>query len=251
MSQDVAVDFSKSQQINAGGHALSVPVPPDCRIGIPAGEWEGYGLDENGDCDYRNMPFEWKTKDILVMRNVLSLEECDAAVKLFEELDAEQWQKTDVVTNDNTPEVVYEEGTRNNDALTIWRGTDPRLERLERAMMMVSQAAAHSYMTGNPYVDVKNDMGYLLNRYREGEYFKPHVDVVRAHPVLALRRLTMVVYLNGGDDLEGGETHLVRDDIKIKPEPGVAVIFPSGITHPHESCEVTKGTKYAIACWYV
>jgi len=245
------VDFSGSQQINAGGHALSVPTPPDDRIGISAGEWSGHSLDENGKHDHRTIPFEWRTKDILVLRNVLSLEECAVAVKLFEELDAEQWTRTDVVTNDNTPEVVYEEGQRNNDAITVWKGTDPRLETLERSMMVVSQAAAHSYMTGNPYVDVKNDMGYLLNRYREGEYFKPHVDVVRAHPVLALRRLTMVVYLNGGDDLEGGETAFPRDDIKITPEAGLAVVFPAGVTHPHESCEVVKGTKYAIACWYV
>jgi len=106
-----------------------------------------------------------------------------------------------------------------------------------------------TYLTHvNPHATVHVGSGYTLLRYREGDYFKEHVDVTRDHPVLGHRRLSTITFCN--DDFDGGELVFPRQGITIKPEKGLMVMFPSGFTHPHESTEVTCGTKYSIVSWF-
>jgi len=230
-------------------HSVSVPVPHVQWCGQQKGEYEGEALSEYGDRTPVKMPFEWLTKDIMVMRNTLDHYPGGPgeAIRVAESVN--NWRRTDVMTADDKPRIIYDDESRNNDALSIWRGNDEALVLLERALMLVSSAAVFCYQTNNTFLDVRHDMGYLLNRYREGQYFRAHIDTVRNDAYLALRRLSLVIFLNSVE--EGGELLFIRDNIKIKPEPGLAVAFPAGITHPHEACEVTKGVKYAIVTWYV
>lgn len=100
----------------------------------------------------------------------------------------------------------------------------------------------------NEHARVNVGSGYTALRYREGGYFKTHVDVTRDHPVLGHRRLSGVYFCN--DDFEGGDLVFPRQDLVVKPESGLMVLFPSGFTHPHESTTITKGTKYSIVSWY-
>jgi hypothetical protein len=37
--------------------------------------------------------------------------------------------------------------------------------------------------------------------------------------------------------------------LKIEPETGAVVLFPSAYTHPHASCPVREGTKYSVVAW--
>lgn len=100
----------------------------------------------------------------------------------------------------------------------------------------------------NSHAIVHVSSGYSLLRYREGGFFKEHVDVARDHPVLGHRRLSTVVFCN--DDYEGGQLVFPRQGITVEPEQGAMVLFPSGFTHPHEARPVTEGTKYSIVSWY-
>ena len=75
------------------------------------------------------------------------------------------------------------------------------------------------------------------------DVFKNHVDVIRTGP-LSKRFLVFIMYLS--DVEEGGETNLIRQNIKCKPKAGRLLMFPPYWTHPHQGEKVIKGTKYIL-----
>jgi predicted 2-oxoglutarate/Fe(II)-dependent dioxygenase YbiX len=77
-------------------------------------------------------------------------------------------------------------------------------------------------------------------KYLPGKYFKIHGD----HGPYYACTISAVVYLN--DDYEGGEIEFVRQGLKIKPNAGDIVIFPSNFVYEHASCEVFSGIKYSV-----
>lgn len=84
---------------------------------------------------------------------------------------------------------------------------------------------------------------YNMLRYRGGQHYKAHSDGTTNTG----RSISAIVYLN--DDYEGGEVEFVNFGIKIKPEPGMLLLFPSNYAYRHVAHPVTDGTKYAIVTW--
>jgi len=62
------------------------------------------------------------------------------------------------------------------------------------------------------------------------------------------RVVNYMLYLN--DVEEGGETEFLYQGVKLKPETGKVVIFPTGFTYPHRGNPIYKGVKYIITGWY-
>jgi len=59
---------------------------------------------------------------------------------------------------------------------------------------------------------------------------------------------TMNVKLN--TDYEGADLYFPRQDFNNKIVPkGWCIIWPSTVTHPHETKDLTKGKKYTLASW--
>lgn len=84
---------------------------------------------------------------------------------------------------------------------------------------------------------------YNMLRYRGGQHYKAHADGATDTG----RSISAVLYLNA--DYEGGEVEFVNFGIKIKPEPGMLLLFPSNYAYRHIAHPVTDGTKYAIVTW--
>ncbi|MEY4331425.1 MAG: hypothetical protein RLZZ196_163 [Bacteroidota bacterium] len=82
-----------------------------------------------------------------------------------------------------------------------------------------------------------------LLRYDEGGYLPAHTD----HGVSS-RNLSTVMYLN--DDYEGGEIEFRQSNVKIKPEAGSIIFFPSNFLYVHEVYPITKGSRYALPHWF-
>lgn len=85
--------------------------------------------------------------------------------------------------------------------------------------------------------------GYNMLKYSSSQYYKPHSDAGGS----LNRTLSAICYLN--NDYDGGEIEFVNFNVKIKPEPGMLVLFPSNYAYSHMAHPITSGTKYAIVTW--
>ena len=84
---------------------------------------------------------------------------------------------------------------------------------------------------------------YHLLKYRGGEEYKAHYDGGTSIG----RSVSAICYLN--DDYEGGEIEFVNFKLKIKPQAGMMILFPSNFAYMHIAHPVTSGTKYALVTW--
>lgn len=100
--------------------------------------------------------------------------------------------------------------------------------------------------------DYSRDYGVQMNfmeavnfvKYSEGEHFSYHSD----HAFHYVCTVSTVAYFN--DDYDGGELHFNKLDLKIKPNAGDIIVFPSNFIYSHASLPVTKGTKYAAVTMF-
>jgi len=86
----------------------------------------------------------------------------------------------------------------------------------------------------------------FLLRYAPGGRFERHLDHVPGDKMRP-RLLSAICYLNDG--FEGGRTLFPRQDHAVAPRPGKVVLFPSGITHPHEVEAVRGGERLALTAY--
>lgn len=92
--------------------------------------------------------------------------------------------------------------------------------------------------------------------YEPGGHYKPHYDAVAKwkNPDGSLiwkksvdRDLSTVLFLN--DDFEGGEFVFPDLRIRIRPEPGLLVAFPSSQYFLHQVEPVISGIRYTMVNW--
>jgi len=141
---------------------------------------------------------------------------------------------------------------RSNDSLPLG-GSDSLLqstnELLWGQLEIAQQLLYAEYGIKFPYAEP-----CTILRYREGQFYRRHVDNVllssrfqEVQQGIPTRDISVVGYLNA--DFEGGETYFNRQQVKVKPELGAVLVFPSYFTHPHESLPVQNGQKYAFTSW--
>lgn len=86
--------------------------------------------------------------------------------------------------------------------------------------------------------------GYKIQHYRKDEgQFKWHFDALG--PGAWDRQLALVIYLNSVE--AGGETCFHRQNVKVRPVAGDAVVFPPFWTHMHCSEIPRSADKYIIS----
>ena len=92
--------------------------------------------------------------------------------------------------------------------------------------------------------------------YEPGGHYLPHndgqglwtnPDGTKVWKKTMDRDLSMVLFLN--DDFEGGYFSFPQLRVKIKPEPGLLVCFPSTRFFTHTVEPVTSGNRYAMVTW--
>ena len=93
------------------------------------------------------------------------------------------------------------------------------------------------------YIQIKEDTGYMLLRYKTGDYVKKHVDTSSDQH----RTLSCSLILN--DDYEGGEISFFDGEIKPNLKKGDLIIFPSSFTYPHQVLPIKNGIRYSIITW--
>lgn len=86
-----------------------------------------------------------------------------------------------------------------------------------------------------------------LLRYREGDFYIKHQDVILDHRQPNQRKISMVLQLSDSDEYVGGD--LVLDgDVRIPRELGTIAIFSAGKLHEVE--EVIRGERKSLIIWF-
>ena len=110
----------------------------------------------------------------------------------------------------------------------------------------------------NPFYDIEiheSEIPQILS-YGIGGHYSPHIDgeSLWQAPDNELmwkkstdRDISMVFYLN--DDYEGGDFIFPDLKVRVRPEPGMLVCFPSNHHYKHGVEPVTRGQRYSIVCW--
>lgn len=107
------------------------------------------------------------------------------------------------------------------------------------ALLTVSNSYAKKYNIYEPFFHEN----YQCLKYRGGEEYKAHYDGGTGIG----RSVSAICYLNS--DYEGGELEFVNFKVKIKPEPGMMILFPSNYAYTHIAHPIIRGTKYALVTW--
>jgi predicted 2-oxoglutarate/Fe(II)-dependent dioxygenase YbiX len=110
----------------------------------------------------------------------------------------------------------------------------------------------------NPFYQVEVDSSEIpqVLSYGIGGHYRPHIDgesiwmTPRGEKIWKKstdRDLSMVFFLN--NDFEGGDFVFPELRVRVRPEPGMMVCFPSNHHYSHGVEPVTKGKRYSIVTW--
>jgi predicted 2-oxoglutarate/Fe(II)-dependent dioxygenase YbiX len=149
----------------------------------------------------------------------------------------------------STAETSFVADARSCEDVTLSAKIDEKWEPLEDKLIDAFSAGARIYKAQNPYVAVARTTGFQIFRYLSGHHFHTHVDAVAGHPRYAARQLSAVLYLN--DDYQGGHVIFPRQSIRLRPEAGDLLIWPSNFCFPHSVEDVLSGRRYTITTWFV
>tara|TARA_B100000945_G_scaffold156018_1_gene125098 strand:+ start:2029 stop:2592 length:564 start_codon:yes stop_codon:yes gene_type:complete len=179
---------------------------------------------------------------IHVENNAISTDFCDEIIKEYDEPD--DWKPGTIndyeVNEYRKCEVVYLSQDE-----TLERNLKTR-KKIDQKLYKIINYLLEKYLKKYDslgYVQIKEDTGYMLLRYKTGDYVKKHVDTSSDQH----RTLSCSLILN--DDYQGGEISFFDGEVKPNLKKGDLLIFPSSFTYPHQVLPVTSGTRYSIITW--
>ena len=88
-----------------------------------------------------------------------------------------------------------------------------------------------------------------IQLYKPGGHFnKWHCERTSSNPNNAVRHLVFMTYLNDVEDC--GETEFFYQNIKVKPEKGLTLIWPTDWTHTHRGVPSPTEEKMIVTGWF-
>jgi len=177
---------------------------------------------------------------IYEVENALPGDVCREMIRRFEEKTEQQYEGR------IGQEQINEQSIKHSTDLRIsgnddWKDIDAILFQ---SMGVVLKTMGHEF----PFFAVNRfrDMGYNMQRTREGEYYHWHIDSGPGE--FSQRQLVAVWYLNDVAG-PGGETEFSLQDVKVSPQEGKLVLFPPFWTHIHRGVVLEQGVKYIATTW--
>lgn len=110
----------------------------------------------------------------------------------------------------------------------------------------------------NPFYEFEVDSSEIpqILSYDIGGHYSPHIDgeaiwvTPKGEQIWKKsvdRDLSIILFIN--DEFEGGDLVFPELKIRIRPEPGMMICFPSNHQYIHGVEPVTKGKRYSIVTW--
>lgn len=166
---------------------------------------------------------------------------CDEVVRRFEA--QPEYQRAGVIGQTG----LQQESIKRTTDLVV--SDKPDWKDVDQVFFRCMAAALHEFRVTFPYFKGSfKDLGYQVQRYREGEYYHWHID--GGSHQFSQRQLVALWYLNDVPG-PGGETEFLYQGVKVRPEKGKLVLFPPFWTHEHRAAPVRSGVKYIATTWVV
>jgi Rps23 Pro-64 3,4-dihydroxylase Tpa1-like proline 4-hydroxylase len=165
---------------------------------------------------------------------------CDEIIERFEQHPEEQHPGR-IGQGQSRQEIVKKSVDLRISGKEHWRDVDTALfQSLREALSAI--AAIHPFFASNSFKDI----GYNLQRYEAGDYYRWHVDGGPGE--FSQRQLVAIWYLNDVPG-PGGETEFAFQNVKVQPRRGDLLLFPPFWTHVHRAVEPVVGRKYILTTW--
>lgn len=155
------------------------------------------------------------------------------------------WQRATVIAEDNVSGKIDQARTNFDLGITQQLGMNNHeaLVDTHNQFFILINRAVNGYCNRHGISEPYWHEPYNLLKYSTGQEYKPHYD----GNTVSHRHISCIVYLN--DDYEGGELEFPNFNVKVKPEAGMMIVFPSNYAYTHIAKPVTNGTKYALVTW--
>jgi len=165
-----------------------------------------------------------------------NLDVCDKLIQYHTDSDN---KKAGSVTSGIKPEVK----TSTDCVLEYCDLSEEYFDELFKCTITYCQEYPHAGTEG-PFWNLKQPAN--IQKYLPGESFKKfHCERSLA---TVTRHLVFLTYLN--DLTDGGETEFLYQNLKVKPEKGLTLIFPADWTFTHRGVSSLTQTKYIITGWF-
>jgi len=166
-------------------------------------------------------------------------------------------QTDEQLKNDNDAILKWKKWTASDDESYVFgyqKQTDPsKLKTSSDAIKQVYTTLTEALEVAGKNYCLATNLEYFppsplsISKYIAGASMGPHVDTYPGDgksPVMS-----GVLYLN--DDYTGGELDFPLQGVRIKPEAGSIIIFPSVEPFFHQSLEVVAGEKYMSPVFWI
>ena len=187
---------------------------------------------------------------VLIKPNVINQQGLEEIVSHIKSSTAEDLSVFDAETTNATGRTSWRVDKQTRDTQIVPMGyLFPKIEDLLRN-------AVHQII--NPFYQQEvnsSEIPQILS-YGIGGHYKPHIDgesiwvTPRGEKIWKKstdRDLSIVLFLN--NDFEGGDFVFPELKVRVRPEPGMMVCFPSNHHYMHGVEPVTKGRRYSIVTW--
>jgi hypothetical protein len=105
------------------------------------------------------------------------------------------------------------------------------------------------YPFSNEYSPWRICEGINIQKYHPGQSFGAyHTERIGRNGMQSSRHLVFMTYLNTVQ--QGGETEFYHQNLFVKPEKGLTLIWPVDWTHTHRGIPAFQETKYIATGWY-
>ena len=191
-------------------------------------------------------PLEW----VLVQKNVINPEGLKEIVRHMEDSQKDDLQVFDPKKSNETGNTHWRTDKEVRDTQIVDMG--PLFPKIKELLENVVKNII------NPFYELEineSEVPQLLS-YSVGGHYQPHIDAesVWKTPDGEMiwkkstdRDISLVFYLNDG--YEGCDFLFPDLGVRVRPEPGMLVAFPSTYLYKHGVEPVRKGMRYSMVCW--
>jgi predicted 2-oxoglutarate/Fe(II)-dependent dioxygenase YbiX len=182
---------------------------------------------------------------IAIFKDVFSdpqkiIEELEKESSLFLDQESWQWKKTGTISHGT------EQNMRTNFSMPITKNARSGNETAKKIHNLVFNKIEEAIKWYRNEYDIPFRLyhePYTILKYSYQQEYKAHYDGTTQ----TARAVSVVIYLN--DNYSGGEIEFPNFKLKIKPEAGSMIVFPSNFAYTHIAHPVDDGIKYAIVTW--